>query len=270
MTSRKLDQFYTKREAAQKCYKIVSDIIDIEKYKLIEPSAGNGSFSDLFHNNFIALDLEPKKNYIIQQDFFDFNFNNSEEKVIVIGNPPFGKNSSLAIKFFNKSAVFSDYICMVLPKTFKKESVINKLNNQFHLLKELELEKFSFTFKEEDYDVPCVFQIWEKRSEIRKKMEQQLISKFFIFTNKQNADIAIRRVGGLAGKVIEDFQKYKEPSHYYIKINPEYDKNNFIKILKECYKEFAEKAKNSAGNPSLSKHELITTFELKIIKYQIK
>jgi predicted RNA methylase len=260
MISRELDQFYTKKEIAKSCYDLVSSKIDINKYKLIEPSAGEGRFSDLFHNNSLALDLDPKKNYIKKQDFFDFEIDTKDN--VVIGNPPFGKNSSIAIKFFNKSATFSEYICMVLPRTFKKDSVINKLDFNFHLLLETDLPKNSFTFNDEDYDVPCVFQIWEKRDVKRNKIIQKTKTTYFEFSSKKDADFAMRRVGGLAGKVIEDFEDYKEPSHYYIKTPT--NKKKIIKTLKDSYKEFNEKAKNTAGNPSLSKHELITIFEKNI------
>ena len=37
--------------------------------------------------------------------------------------PPFGKVSSLAIRFFNKCAQFSDVIAFIIPRTFNKVSV---------------------------------------------------------------------------------------------------------------------------------------------------
>lgn len=259
MLSRELDQFYTKKEVAIDCYNKVSKLINLEKYKLIEPSAGEGRFSDLFHSNSMALDLDPKKSYIEKMDFFDFNYN-SDDPVVVIGNPPFGKNSSLAIKFFNKSALFSDYICMILPKTFKKDSVKNKLDLNFHLKKEWVLSKNSFTFNDNEYDVPCVFQIWEKREVKRKIKKQKSTSKLFDFTDELNADVAVRRVGGLAGKVLIDFNGYKESSHYYIKFKEE-NKDSVLNVFINSYKELNNKARNTAGNPSLSKHELITIIE---------
>lgn len=262
MKSKTLDQFYTKKEVAKYCYEEICKILDIKNYKIIEPSAGTGSFSDLFHDNFIALDLDPKKEYIKKQDFFDFNFENEKkEKIITIGNPPFGKNSSLAIKFFNKSSEYSDYICMILPRTFKKDSVVNKLNLNFHLFKEIKLNKKSFIFNEKEYDVPCVFQIWKKSDIKRNKINQKIKSDYFEFVSKENADFAIRRVGGLAGKVIIDFEKYKEPSHYYLRVNDNICKLELIEKLKKIYNKLNEKAKDTAGNPSLSKFELISILE---------
>ena len=50
----------------------------------------------------IGLDIEPKEKYIIKINFFDYK-PEEDKKYLVIGNPPFGKVSSLAVKFFNKS-----------------------------------------------------------------------------------------------------------------------------------------------------------------------
>ena len=78
----------------------------------------------------------------------------------------------------------------------------------------------------------------------------------FEFTNKQNADFAIRRVGVLAGKVITDFQSYSEQSHYYIKSHiPIY-----LLIQKLTSISWDSVKYNTAGNPSISKSELIQLY----------
>jgi 16S rRNA A1518/A1519 N6-dimethyltransferase RsmA/KsgA/DIM1 with predicted DNA glycosylase/AP lyase activity len=107
---------------------------------VIEPSAGNGSFYNKIkhlNNNTVALDIEPECHGIIKQDFFDFKINNS--KVLVIGNPPFGKCCSLAIKFFNHSAKFADTIAFIIPRTFRRTSTQNKLDMSFSLVLDLEI-----------------------------------------------------------------------------------------------------------------------------------
>lgn len=170
--SRSLDQFYTKPEIAKLCYSFLTKYIKENSF-FIEPSAGNGSFySILPKDSRIWIDLVPQYEDVLFCDFFDFKFDNNlklkYKQIITIGNPPFGKNSSLAIKFLNKSELFSNLVAFILPKTFKKDSVINKINPYLHLLSELELPKNSFIFNGEPYDVPCVFQIWEKTTRIRR------------------------------------------------------------------------------------------------------
>lgn len=99
----------------------------------LEPSAGNGVFYNLFPQNKYGIDLNPQNDQIIKMDFF--NYLVSDKNVITIGNPPFGKNSSLAVKFFNHAAQFSNMICFIVPKTFQKYSIKQKLNNRFFLQK---------------------------------------------------------------------------------------------------------------------------------------
>ena len=67
----------------------------------------------------IGLDIEPKCDEIIQQDYLDWNRKN--KKYIVIGNPPFGLRGQLALKFINHSNTFADYVCFILPQLFESD-----------------------------------------------------------------------------------------------------------------------------------------------------
>lgn len=102
-----LDKFYTKSEIVELCITTINEHLKIKKSDvIIEPSAGNGSFSkplkDMF-KNVIALDLAPEDSAIIKQDFFDFDPKSYEGKTIhIIGNPPFGRQSSIAKKFIKR------------------------------------------------------------------------------------------------------------------------------------------------------------------------
>ena len=264
---KQLSQFYTKPDYAQYCYNEIEKLIDLNNYFLIEPSAGNGAFSSLFHKNSIAFDIEPKKENITKKDFFDFDFNKiqTDLKFITIGNPPFGRNSSLALKLVNKSALYSDYVCFILPKTFKKNSVINRIDRKLHLIYHIDVPVNSFILNENECNVPCVFQIWEKREVDRELIIEKKTTEYFDFVNKEEADIAIRRVGSLAGKIFTNFNQYQESSHYFIKFKND-DKYKMIFQLKLCYGVFQREAKKTAGNPSLSKSELIREFEMTCYK----
>jgi predicted RNA methylase len=261
LNSKKLDQFYTDSKVSKYCFDEADSIIGLSNYFLLEPSAGTGSFSKLFHENSLALDLDPKIINIVRMDFLEFDYDILKgERVVSIGNPPFGKNSSLAIKFFNKASEFSDYVCFIIPRTFKKDSLVNKLNDDMHLIKEVSIDDDSFIFNGNRYKVPCIFQIWKKEDYKRDKIRILSSSEYFNFTDKAGADFAIRRVGGLAGKVLVDFDDYSPSSHYYIK-STIISKNILIKKFTDLYSYFQEVSFNSAGNPSLSKSELIKIFE---------
>lgn len=256
-----LDQFYTNPVIAEYYYNLLSEKFNLVDFFLFEPSAGQGSFSDLFHSDSLATDLSPKKDYIKRKDFFSIKKSSFKTKkpIFTIGNPPFGKNASLALKFINKSSDYSSYIAFVLPKTFKKQSMINKIDSNLHLVYEEDLPEDSFLHEGKKYNVPCVFQIWEKRKDKRKKIILKTKSEYFDFCKKEEADFAIRRVGVLAGKVFEEHSKYKDASHYYIKSRK--NKDVLLYNMKKCFHEFQEIARNTAGNPSLSKSELIQIYE---------
>jgi len=262
--SKELDQFYTNTIISKKCMSFLSSIYKLDDFFLLEPSAGTGSFSDQFHKNSIAYDIDPKKDYIERADFLDLSVDILPNKqIFTIGNPPFGKNSSLAIKFFNKSAMFSEYIAFIVPKTFNKISVTNKLDLNFSKVKEFELPLDSFVFQNSKYSVPCVFQVWKKMDVKRDKVKTRTKSELFEFSNKSSSDFAIRRVGRLAGKFIDNFQKYQESSHYFIKV-----KKNKVKLkreIKNLFSTFNNQARNCASNPSLSKHEFINLVEASML-----
>jgi len=169
--SKRLDQFYTSRKISTKL------VNSVEKYFkdfdiILEPSAGDGSFFELLPvDKRVGIDLDPKNKNIEKKDFFDFLPENNKT-YFTIGNPPFGKNSSLAVNFFNHAATFSEYIAFIVPRTFRKDSIQNKLNLNFHILYEELLPQNSFyTPDEETYDVSTVFQIWKKEKTQRNKKE---------------------------------------------------------------------------------------------------
>jgi predicted RNA methylase len=259
-----LDQFYTAPEVANNCAKILKDYLsgnNIDVENIVEPSAGAGAFSmaanNVFRKEIISYDIDPKFEGVIKCDFLEQDISSFKgNKTIVIGNPPFGKNSSLAIKFFNKSAEFADVIGFVLPKTFKKTSVINKLDNYFHLEKEIEIPLNSFLVLGEVTDVPCVFQIWRKKSEKREKIISDAVCEDYSFETREIANWAFQRVGVKAG-ALKDKNKFTDiadASHIFLNFKNEDDSIVFSLIDWEKVKY------NTAGNPSISKTEMKTEY----------
>lgn len=258
------DKFYTLPKIAAKCIKYIKKFIKINKKDLIiEPSAGNGVFIPFIKklsNNYLFYDLKPANKEIIKQNYLNLNINKSTHKIHIIGNPPFGRRSSLAIKFIKKSCNFCDTISFILPKSFKKNSMQKTIPLNFHLLFQVDLPINSFTINSNLYNVPCIFQIWIKKNYERKK-EIKLISKYFNFVKKnENPDIAIRRVGVNAGKLYTDISNINPNSHYFLKIKK--NKNKIIKLFKDNkYNNF----NNTVGPLSISKQELIKHYNNIII-----
>jgi predicted RNA methylase len=254
--SRELDQFYTDPKYAEHFYNKIKEVIDISAADiLLEPSAGTGSFYNLLDvNKRIGLDLEPKAVGVIQQDFFWWNVP-KDKSIITLGNPPFGKNSNLAIQFFNRAAIFSDAIAFVLPRTFKKDSVINRLDKNFHLIYEEIVPENSFIFNGNPYSVWCCAQVWVKKDVVRPKIQTfsiKDVSEWFTITEPDDADFSIQRVGGKAGTIrTEEFKSYSRQSHYFFK---QHD-SRVLEIFKGI--DFDEVRYNTAGNPSVSPSELV-------------
>jgi len=211
----KLDKFYTKTNVAKNLIKH----IDISKFDLIiDPSCGSGAFyTNIKHENKIAIDIEPELSDAIKRDFLlEWNYTNTlNNNILTITNPPFGKQGSLALKFIKKSALFSNTIAMILPLSFVKDSMKNKIPEYFHLKYEEILLEDSFLLDNKDYNVKCVFQIWEKSSIKREKIKTIKPNNFKYTKNKNDADLSIRRVGVYAGKGFIDTNK-SEQSHYFI------------------------------------------------------
>ena len=259
-----LDQFYTQRSVTQRLIKL----LEFDDYDIVlEPSAGDGAFFDyLPKGKRVGIDLEPANPLITKGNFFEWQAIENK-RYFVVGNPPFGKNSSLAKKFFNHAAQFADKIAFVVPRTFRKTSVTNSLDKHFWLTHEELLPKDSFYLPSgESYDVPCVFQVWEKRETQRQKIALPIVHSDFNFVERTGADFAIRRVGGLAGKPFKDFSKLATPSHYFIKQLKSDVLEKLTTLWLTVFSVEADPTRagvkwDTAGNPSLSKTELISHYE---------
>ena len=245
--SKNFDQYYTNPELAEK---LIQDL-NFDNYDyIVEPSAGECSFYSLLpENKRVGIDLEPKCEELITHDFLTWEPTfQQEDKVLSIGNPPFGRNSSIALKFINKCAQWSNTIAFIIPKSFKKQSMYDKINLNFWKVKEVDTPKNSFIHEDKPFDVPCVWLILEKKEEKRKK-EIKLKPTDFRFTTKQESNCTIRRVGVNAGFSSLNIN-VAEPSHYFIYVNNPLE---FVNKMNTIVWEH----NNTLGPRSISKNELI-------------
>ena len=258
-----IDKYYTKNNVVELCLNYVKKYIEINSDDLIiEPSAGNGSFISgikSITNNFKFYDLEPDNEEIIKQDYLEYDYVSAREtysKIHIIGNPPFGRQSSLAIKFIKKSCEFCTSVSFILPKSFKKDSLKKAFPLIFHLICEIDLPDKAFIVDGLEHNVPCIFQIWEKKS-INRVVNEKLEPINFIFVEKtENPDISFRRVGVNAGIIDEKIDEKSIQSHYFIKFtNGKTLTDNISNLSSICY-EF----NNTVGPKSISKQELIFKF----------
>ena len=227
----KLDKFYTVPAIAQKCIDTVGEKYPWNNWDLVvEPSAGNGSFLlKIPTKKRIGLDILPEHPDIIKRNFFDYR--PPEGKVLVIGNPPFGRVSSLAIQFFNWAAEWARTIAFIVPRTFRRISVQNKLNLNFQLVldEDIPLNPPSFQPK---MMAKCCFQIWERSQEPRKKIILPTTHPDWEFlgfgpkdaqnqpTPPQGAHFAIRAYGGRCGEIVgEGLEQLRPKNWHWIRSN---------------------------------------------------
>lgn len=151
-----LEQYFTPKEEVRKCVEVVNPT---RFSRIIEPSAGAGAFLSFLPTHAVGVDIFPLREDILREDFLKMSIaRDSSLKTLVIGNPPFGIRGSLALKFIAKAATFADTIAFILPRSFCKPSLQNKVHLNFHLEHEHEVNHFELPTGEE-VKVSCVFQI---------------------------------------------------------------------------------------------------------------
>ena len=275
------DQFYTKDTIAKKCINKFIDVIKPHNHDLfIEPSAGNGSFSDLLrikYKNTESFDIEPKKDYIKKCDFLKLDKNQFKDyhdnKIHGIGNPPFGRQSSLAKKFIKHLSEYCDTISFILPKSFRTQTYQKAFPLNFHIIYEMDLDDSCFLIDNNPHHVPCVFQIWKKQKN-KRIIEPEPIPYKFKFLKKptikitlqngnevktnqfegEDPDFAVLRAGGgkSCGRISEDYYNgigcYPE-AWLFIKLDNSEKKQEFL----EKYNKIDWTSDNNVGAKSICK-----------------
>jgi len=217
------EQFYTPPAIAESIIKTVSKRMgNLSGYTLLEPAGGTGSFIEAAKRHgltkVISFDIEPHHKKITLGDFLDQEIN--RKGLITISNPPFGRNNSLSIPFFNKAAQVSDLIVFIVPRSWRKWSVQNRLNQNFHLVRDDDLAINYVDVNGEDSHAKdrlrtCV-QYWERRESIRpliKVQDMGIIER----TTPEQADAALTMFGYNCGSLTTDFERRKITTRMYLK-----------------------------------------------------
>ena len=220
------DKYYTPIELAKYCIDKTYEIIGRENIlEVIEPSAGNGSFSSQL--DCMAYDIKPEHENIIKQDYLTLELPYKQNRLI-IGNPPYGRCLSLAQKFYKKSIEIADYIAFILP--------ISQLNNtqsmyEFDLIYSEDLGLKNYSGKE----LHCCFNIYKRNPNGLNKSKKIKLKDIKIIRQDSKGysdilDYDLRMCywgNGSAGKILKDNETYS--AEYKIIINNKKLKDNIIK-----------------------------------------
>ncbi len=206
-----VEQYYTPKDLARNLSEELIAITGSDR-SFIEPAGGNGSFVSALESLGIekiqAVDLYPKHPRVKNADFLTHNPKGSN--LVTISNPPFGRNNSLSIPFFNHAANHSEYIAFLVPRSWRKWSVQNRLDRRFHLISDRDVAVNYVTDTGErigaNNDLRTCFQIWQRQDSLRpliRVQDQGLVKK----CKPETADIAIRVFGFGCGKSYRDFPR---------------------------------------------------------------
>lgn len=227
-----LDKYYTPPNLAKYCIDKTYDIIGKDNIsEVIEPAAGNGSFSNQIYGC-LAYDIDPENDEIIKQDFLDLDIKYQKGRLI-IGNPPYGKFNLMSEKFYKKSIKLADYISFILP--------ISQLNNN------IKMYEFDLVHSEDlgvreysERKVHCCLNIFQrpKNNKLNKKPNYKLQDVTITRLDRGSKtkineyDIAICSYGASIGKEIMNQGTYSQ--ELYIKVNDQKFKNNIINLIRNA------------------------------------
>lgn len=168
------EQYYTCADVVDTCLDVVEKHVPLAESKILEPCGGTGEFIEgmlrrgVNPHNITSIDIEPKHPLVVKGDYLSTTF---DPGFVSISNPPFGRCSSLARKFFNHAAAHSDYVCYLVPRAWRKWSLQDSLNENFQLVDDVEMRQNCFYYpdgsRSDDSVLQTVFQVW-KRSDTKR------------------------------------------------------------------------------------------------------
>lgn len=251
------DKFYTKEEVVKDCL----EYIDFNLYDfVIEPSAGAGAFyCQIKHSNKIGIDILPEAPDIVYGDWLKYNIPITYQKVLIIGNPPYGLRNKLSRKFLEHSVSFSNVftIAFILPDVYNKHTMQRYVPEDYRLKHIVKLQNDSFTIEGESYHVPCSFFVFEKSEGkcLRFKPELYKETEHWEFGNKDNYDFFVM---GASINTVKDYPE-KNNRGYHIKVKGNTTvqkvKDNFRKLKCESYSSV------NGGVAWITKPELVKNYE---------
>lgn len=225
-----LEQYYTPRHIVdsiiESSFPFVSDPL---LRPWIDPAAGSGSFSHALKDRGLcvaAYDIEPRAFDVVAADFLSTPL--SYVGAACITNPPFGRNNSLSVPFFNKlAAEGADIIGFVVPRSWRKWSVTDRLDMNFHCVLD---EDLAVTYvddvgnplaqKSGTGQLRTVFQLWRREfPELRRSKVTVEDRGYVTKSTPVDADISMTVFGRGCGRVVTDFDRSrKNTTQMYLKL----------------------------------------------------
>jgi hypothetical protein len=219
------EQYYTPKPLALELVAQIEKVLGpLAGKTVLEPAGGTGAFIEAVKSvgvsKVISFDIEPLHDSVSVGDFLEQEIN--QKNLITISNPPFGRNNSLSIPFFNHAAEASDAICFIVPRSWRKWSVTNRLNLSFELAFDIDLDidyvdAEGSPLSSKTHLATC-FQIWKKTNKPRKVVrvtDKGIIEK----VSPDQADVSLTMFGYGCGKVKTQFERVPNTTQMFLKLH---------------------------------------------------
>jgi predicted RNA methylase len=219
------EQYYTPKPLALELVAQIEKILGpLAGKTVLEPAGGTGAFIEAVQSagvsKVISFDIEPLHDSVSVGDFLEQEIN--QKNLITISNPPFGRNNSLSIPFFNHAAEASDAICFIVPRSWRKWSVTNRLDLSFELALDIDLDldyvdAEGLPLSSKTHLATC-FQIWKKTNKPRKVVrvvDKGIIEK----VSPDQADVSLTIFGYGCGKVKTQFEPVPNTTQMFLKLH---------------------------------------------------
>jgi predicted RNA methylase len=218
------EQYYTPKPLALELVAQIEKVLGpLAGKTILEPAGGTGAFIEAVQakgvTRVISFDIEPLHELVTQGNFLEQEI--KETNLITISNPPFGRNNSLSIPFFNHAAKVSDAICFIVPRSWRKWSVTNRLDLGFELALDLDIEidyvdSDGTPLSNKNHLATC-FQIWKKANVSRSLVrvtDKGIIEK----VSPDQADVSLTIFGYGCGKVKTQFEPVANTTQMFLKL----------------------------------------------------
>ena len=165
------DAYFTSLDDAKWCIDKLAALYDLDGKIALEPAAGSGVFlraSKKSGLSWVTNELYPEFAQGYEADFsVDFGKDDLTELGrfdFVITNPPFGHSSMLARKFVKRALEVSDIVAMLLPRSCRRGSTIDKdIPDDVKIVLDEDLPGGTFDLPDgTTRDVGCVFIVYQR------------------------------------------------------------------------------------------------------------
>jgi predicted RNA methylase len=218
-----IEQYYTPAVVAQNLVRFMVDDLGADPHgHWLDPAAGTGSFVEALHGvgvvNLTAIDIDPKHPAVAAGDFLATSL--ATQGALCLTNPPFGRNHSLSVPFFNHAAETCDVIAFIVPRSWRKWSVVRRLDPYFHKVVDRDItvayETDSGERLSKSSALQTIFQVWERQPLPRPALPTPT-RRHFELVKPVEADAALTVFGARCGELSRTFPAVPNTTKMFLK-----------------------------------------------------